>query len=265
MSTKLFNGHEIVGHTLESFLPQLVSLQAELQPLAQRSSAQMVTLIATNAHDRHVLGLEPSTSTSFLSDAEFLLLDRQRKLKASGHRDPVADFEFTLCLFPVEGRLLALTYAEQKDFLEVWNRQPWRRDFAYWNNTDAPEEVPADEWAERERLWGLVFHEGASTPAECGYSFTLLPLDGHFLFASNDEVEQHLPNLESRVKALLPVYMDHLCRQAGRQPPNGYREAMALLESAEGEQARAQLRERLGATELSAKTLRAGVAARAQA
>lgn len=261
MSTKLFNGHEIVGHTLESFLPQLTTLQAQLRPLAQRRSAQMVTLIATNAHDRELAGLEPAKSKRYLSDAEFVLLDRQRKLKASGHRDPLADFEFTVCLFPVEGRLLALTYAEQKDFLELWKQQSWRRDFAYWNNTDAPEEMTEQAWAERERLWDLVFDKDAGAPAECGYSFTLLPLDGHFLFASDEEVEQHLPSLESRVKALLPVYMDHLLRQANRQPPRGYQETLALLESPEGELARTQLREKLGATELTARTLRNGTAA----
>lgn len=257
MSTKLFNGHEIVGHTLESFLPHLRTLQSTLEPLAQQRATEVVTLVAVNAHDRDLVGLETAKSRNFLSEAEFGLMERQRNIKVTQRRDPVADYEFTVCLFPVDGRLLALTYTEQKAFKALWDVQDWRRDFAYWNNTDAPDDVSEQDWAERERLWDLVFKESRA-PAELGYSFTLLPTEGNFLFAATEDVERFIPNVEKRVKALMPVYMDHLCVQAGRPRAQNYEQAMAQLQSDEAAQVREQLSEKLQASELTAKKLRDG-------
>ncbi len=254
MSTKIFNGHEIVGHTLDSFLPVLRSLQEQLRTLAHRQAVRVITRLAVALHDRHTLGLEVAKEQNFLMAAEFEVMRRQKEVDATKRRDPTVDFEFTVCLFPVEGRLLATTYVEQRELKQLWDVQTWRREFGYWDNTDPPEELAEAEWDERARLWGLVF-PGYDAPSEVGYSFTLLPMDGHFLFANNEEVAAHLPTLEERAQAMSIPWLLHRRKAEGQPESKTMSEFRALQASPEAEEALREVTAKL-APHLSAQRLR---------
>lgn len=204
MSTKIYSGFELQGQSLESALVFLQQIRRDLREQARQRSASIVANLSCGIYDRAFLGWPSSEDEPAMTSARRKGIEkvkaRQQEIKSTHGRDPAVDFEFQLILVPFEGRLFGVCYTEQPDFLKYWNARPGVKDFAYWNNSDAPDSVSEVEWAERKRIWDGIFAK-SSIPAEVGYCVDVLPVEGMGTdFRGGDEM--YFPTLEARAKSL---------------------------------------------------------------
>lgn len=242
MSTRIYNGCEIAGHTLESFLKHAQRLRPAMAEVAQLALRQCVLRSAVARFDRHHLGLAPAPERSFLSDASHAVQERADEVERTGRRDPTVDFAAEVVLFPLAAtkvrpaRLLAMSFIEHPALRAHWESQPFWREFWYGDSGDTPDDVPKRAWAERRRLWARVFPDHRP-PSQVGFTLNLLrPFDA--MHRMTDELlAPLLPSLEERAHSLADCYM--------RDTPA----AIALPPDATREQRRtaieAYLRERL--------------------
>lgn len=86
-------------------------------------------------------------------------------------------FSITLLRDPADGRLLAIAYmgsAEQiRTAFETFTREHGWSDWHYQSQTDRPEEISDEEWAERRKSWDRTL--GDSAPVEKSVSIDIVP------------------------------------------------------------------------------------------
>ena len=230
MSTKLHAGHEIVGLSLEALLPELLKLQLTMKERAAELVRQFIVNLAVSRFDHHHFGIEKAPSAHLLGDARMELADRQEELRRTRRRDPAVDFEFSLTLFPVKGRLLALVFTEQKALRDHWEAQTWRREFGYWDNSDPPGDLADDEWQMREGFWDEAFRQ-SSIPAEAGYSITLVPEGALWAEVEDEHVLALVPSAQSRVQQLVLPKLLALRTEQGLPPLTRFSELNRLRQS----------------------------------
>lgn len=212
MSTRIYTGCEIVGHTLESFLPLAQRLQPALAEIAQVASRQFVMRAAVYQFDRHHLGLAAAERPrSFIGQAFEDLLDRQNEVERTGRRDGCVDFAVDVTLFPIPrtraapARLLAMSFIEHPELRKCWTAQPFWRDFSYWDNTDEPDDLPRRVWSERKRLWKKVFPD-SQPPSQRGYSLNLLRPGNAYHAMDDTALHPHLPTVEERAHVMVDFF-----------------------------------------------------------
>ena len=171
MSTKIFNGFRFSFQDLGHIQEAIMEWRADLRILHQQAANRFVAEIATNMIDDESIRPGSHSGEMPLMKAINLLWGRQSEIKKSQRRDPSVDFEFTLALMPFEGRIYGIVYTEQHEWLRLWMEKPFVEDFGYWDNTDAPEEVPDSEWQERARVWRAIFEPAImSAPSMAGFA-----------------------------------------------------------------------------------------------
>lgn len=207
MSTRIDTGCEIAGHTLESFLPELRALQEQFAALAQQLSIRWLVRRATALRDRAHLGLplnlheevDPEDGRGALSLAWRDQMARQQDNVRTSRRDSAVDYSAEVTLFPREGRLLAMAFIEHRELLTLWQQQAWRRDYAYWNHTDRPDEVTAADWERRRDDWNAIFKVN-SVPSQVGYSFRLSDVQAAPRRPEASELDEQMPDIATRVQ-----------------------------------------------------------------
>lgn len=216
MSTRIYTGCEIVGHTLETFLPLAQRLQPALAEIAQAASRQFVMNAASYQYDQHHLGLtDAPRPRSFIGNAFDDLLDRQNEVERTGRRDGCVDFAVDVTLFPIArtraapARLLAMSFIEHPELRKCWTAQPFWRDFSYWDNADEPDDLPRRAWSERKRLWKKVFPD-AQPPSQRGYSLNLLRPANAFHAMDDVALHPHLPALEGRAHVMVDFFVKEM-------------------------------------------------------
>jgi len=199
MSTKIYNGGKLVGHTLESFLVEAHRMRTLFLEAAQDCMRQAVINCASSDFDKRTLGLEDTAPPhSYIGAAYIELMDRQFECQRTGQRNPFIDYQAELVVFPVEGQLLAIPYIDNPVLRRLLATQPWWQDFGYWDNTDEEEGVSEAEWHERKRLWSLALPDGL-TAAKAGYTVTILTSTDGQHDMTDEMLSPLLPTLEERV------------------------------------------------------------------
>jgi hypothetical protein len=208
MSTKIERGARIVGHTLESFLAEVQKIRGAFREAAKDCMRQAVVNCAASDFDKRHLGLEAGEPPySFIGTAYIELMDRQYECQRTGLRNPFIDYAAEVSVFPVEGQLLAISYIENPVLRGLLVNQPWWQSFGYWDNVDPDEDVPEADWQERGRLWSLALPDGL-TPAQAGYSVTILASTAGPHDMSDELLTPHLPTLEERVHRSVDWFRD---------------------------------------------------------
>jgi hypothetical protein len=208
MSTKIYNGARIVGHTLESFLVEVHRMRATFQEAAKDAMRQAVVNIASSDFDKQTLGLDDTAPPcSYIGAAYIELMDRQFECQRTGQRNPFIDYQAEIVVFPVEGQLLAIPYIDNPTLRTLLASQSWWQDFGYWDNTDEEEGVSEADWEERERLWSLAMPEGLP-PAQAGYTVTILASSNGQHDMTDEMLAPLLPTLEERVHRSVDWFRD---------------------------------------------------------
>lgn len=126
---------------------------------------------------------------------------------------------------PADGRRYALLYdrTDRDTLTGIWEglgvAEPW----PYWNNTDRPDDVDADEWAFRHRTWDRIL--GEDPPSARGLTWRLHPA-GPPPVLSRDTILAHLPGDRDRAAVIARLLvLDDLIAQ-GLPASDAFREAL---------------------------------------
>ncbi|NTF17813.1 hypothetical protein G6L37_05320 [Agrobacterium rubi] len=196
MSTKIYNGFKLREHDMARIHQILMDWRTELRLLHQQAASRFIAEIATNMIDEETL--EPGChkgETPFTKGLS-LLWDMQAEVKKTQRRNPVVDFEFCISLLPFEGGIYGIAYTEQHAWRDLWMSKPFVEDFAYWDNTDKPDEVSEADWDERGRVWDAILASAILTaPSMAGFS---ADCTHETLFPEIGGVMEMVPSFEDR-------------------------------------------------------------------
>lgn len=176
MSVRIHSGFELVGHSLASALTSLKALRPLVRETALDFAAKEVVALATQALDRHALGLpEPDLEPglSYLLAAGFSMNKRLADVRRTGGRDPSADFSFEVVLIPVEDRLLGVCFSQHAQLERLLEGLEGYRPLPYWDNQCPSQGVDEAEWAQRRALWQRALPDWGS-PAENGLRYVFI-------------------------------------------------------------------------------------------
>lgn len=190
MSTKIYNGR-IHDKSLEDVYHQLIELKDEI---AKMHDQEVYQYLARDVVRRIDSDQEDQAFYKALNDLEL----RQHKLKQSFGRDPAIDWDFEICLFPDEGRTLAIPYTEKREFLSAYDALEGISNYAFYDNTDEPEDISPDDWNKRGEHWDKVLGPN-SIPASRCLTFQVVSNEIGKLYDPR-EMLKYIPTFESRLE-----------------------------------------------------------------
>lgn len=194
MSTKIYGGFRITQPGATDFMglqALLNELSAKITEVARAETNKHVLRSAIDRFDQDSLrkaGLIKASETEddgrdpdedvrggYITCAILRLLERTTKVEQTHQRDPSIDMECEVVLFPHESGLYGIAYTENRVIESAFFASEGIERFAYWNNTDRPNDVSEEAWEVRGRLWHELL-PGSGVPAECGLSRKLSPV-----------------------------------------------------------------------------------------
>lgn len=194
MSTKIYGGFRVSSAEGIGFLglqALLNDLSAKLTEVARFETNKHVLRSAIERFDQDSLrkcGFLKESETEgderdsdedardgYITGAILRLLERTAKVEQTHRRDPSIDMGCEVVLFPHESGLYGIAYAENRAIENAFFASEGIERFAYWNNTDRPDDVSEEAWEVRGRLWHELL-PGSGVPAECGLSRKLSPV-----------------------------------------------------------------------------------------
>lgn len=205
MSTKIYDGFRIQAGSAQANLQLLDTLLAPLQQLVDAKNKKLILERAMRLFDRTMVrALERRELTQemcdaarwgALSEACNSVQTEQTKCRNSLSRSPLIDCDVQLFLRPhhESNSLLGYLQEERVGARTYLLTVAGVSDFAYWNNTDPPEELAEEEWDARGRLWNEVL----DSPRAC---LTMSFQPGFPSFEDEDLAQ--LPSLTERAQWL---------------------------------------------------------------
>lgn len=173
--------------------------QADLARLLARDTSRMIDREATAA----LLRAEVTPSANPLSAVRNDIIDRQRRIRTSGLRDPEVDFEFQVVIYPESGIFLGLVFCEQSRWIRSFLDDPNLSSMPYWDNTDRPDELSEADWDARRDLWlGIFDRDPHGRASQAGATFEMSPPN---IFPPIEMIVEAQPRFEDR--------MDHIARE----------------------------------------------------
>lgn len=197
MSTKIMTGFRLQTTDLFEIHAIMSEFRASVAELQRRDVATLMARMACDIIDRrdrgHITDDDLPPINAVLRD----IRTRQKEILGSGYRDPEIDFDFEISLMPFDGQVFGMVFSERQLWIDTWMARPEVDEFAYWNNTDRPSGLTAEEWSERARVWDAILRANpAGTPGMAG--FTAQCAD-RMVFASAEEMLACLPTFQDRV------------------------------------------------------------------
>lgn len=105
---------------------------------------------------RKLYGLKEDKADLTNYDLSYWLYKKYKEASQSPYRGEPFDFDVELSIRKYEGRYYVMPHASGPlrhilSFLDEPNE--WVEEYGYWDNTDKPEELTEEEWAERAAVW----------------------------------------------------------------------------------------------------------------
>ena len=208
MSIKLCNGYKISAMSVHQLMDWLEPFREQARAWAGQEYARCLLHRAAYYVDAKTLGqLQPTlrfksrrgTDTTLeTAKTSALFLAWQDAMTAHddvrcGLRNPVWDFSCEVCILTARRKTLALLYAEQNHYEQLWIKRSSVVPYPYWDNTDRPEGLTAAQWERRGRTWreaigstwvpgqggvtaGIVDNQHLGLPAEEKHAQLIPPL-----------------------------------------------------------------------------------------
>lgn len=213
MSTKIYNGISFAITDIVSLIDRLRDFRTEVEALGDAALHEVAARKMVGEIDGALVD-----GRKFEKDFHDIIDDidqRQKKSRTEGTRDPVVDHDFDLVLMPFEARWYGMLYAEQSEYYSLICNQHYAEEYSFWNNTDPPEGLNAEIWAERERVWeGILSRDPLSRPGRCGMSFML---ERGYFFPNIVDVLPFVPTRSERARAQAErILCDNLFKEALR-------------------------------------------------
>jgi hypothetical protein len=192
MSTKIYDGKRLPDMSVLELHQFCQKLKAQLLPIAKTEYFKIMAQIAQDAYVYAMTGKNISDYPVNMSELgkpnadfslyEVFLFAKQQTEKmvtntsnAIRRIDAVsdADFDVTLCVFPLPDKTLCIPYANHDKLHESLFSVEEFADYAYWNNTDPASNVTSDEWEQRKIDWHTAL-PGAGVPRDNGMLFKII-------------------------------------------------------------------------------------------
>lgn len=207
MSTIIRNGYRIRQTNMFELDRVIREFKSSARRILARAFYTRVAETAAREVDARALGVSsevalPSDRSTLLGAVTYVR-KRYHEICTTHRRDPDYDFDFHLSLMPREKDVLVLIRGEpvHGEVWKLWESFAEFEPFFYWNNTDAPEDVPEAEWEARGEAWkDLLSGEFGHLPSVRGYMTEVmgaaLPL------AHMAKVLPRVPSRELRARAV---------------------------------------------------------------
>lgn len=164
MSTKIYTG--VKFHTNNIF--ELTKTLHELGPQAQKHAVQtLYGVLDKSANDINNLPCREDYLKVLV-----VFEDNYRENSRQGLRSMV-DPDLSITVFPHENQLYGMYFCDWRPLSDWLVDQDIFQEFAYWNNTDPPEDVLEIDWDERREIWDTVLPRN-SVPAQRGFDIKLV-------------------------------------------------------------------------------------------
>jgi hypothetical protein len=164
MSTKIYTGIRFHKAT------DIFHLHDELVQLGARAREEVTDIILDQVV-KWVEATEPFTYESGVQMLNFLH-DEYRENTAKGMRS-MLDADLSITVYPFHGKFYGQYFCDYRPVIDWLEIQDFFEDFAYWNNTDEPEDITHEEWEFRGQIWDDLLPYNA-VPAECGLNIKLI-------------------------------------------------------------------------------------------
>lgn len=165
MSTTIYKGFRLEVTEFQAAL-QIVN---SFRPWVSQKAEELLDAFTANAQ----------SSPVFKDQDPFTLwLDARKEfIEKKGRRVPALDTDFSVTLIPVDGAVLGIAYTEHQNWFEAWCKHPGVQDYAYWNNTDKPDDISDEEWEARSNAWEIMSSDPVSMQ---GFTIDLVSPQGPF-------------------------------------------------------------------------------------
>lgn len=195
MSTKVYNGLRLNVDGLHDLHGKMTDWRHKVADLQRLHDAEVTARLAVSKIDDEAMKGEIVYGA--IHTVGWQLQDRRLEVKRTDRRDPLVDTEFTLCVMPYEDTLLAIAYCEHRKWISQFTDLPWVEEYAYWNNTDPPDEMSETEWEERGKAWeNVTKSDPLDRPGNCGFTYECLPCH---VFVKPEECMPFIPTWDHRV------------------------------------------------------------------
>lgn len=211
MSTKIYNGYKFKENLpLREIQAFCHRLRDKVRPKARELYFKTFFNIHFGVIDKNTFGIyndvmyfigKKGGHVSY--GVELYMSKRMSNVKISGLRDPAVDFDFSINIIPIKGKVLVLLYTEKKDLRTVFEEMDEIEEYYYQNSSDAPEEISAKAWDRRRKDWDTALGgDGYSTAMECGLNYTPYDSGGFTFFMMSDDERKAalklLPTVDER-------------------------------------------------------------------
>lgn len=177
MSTKIYNGLRLRGHTLEQALVLLKSIRPGCVEAARSYTAGVAAQEMAETADLAFNFPDVDGSNPWWTVHD-RIGEARRKVLGRGERCVTWDSSFEVCLIPYKGYLLALYYIENDHGYVKALKDAGFEDFSYQNCTDRPASVTEFQWAARAQAWNVAL-PGSTSPAEQGFTYCVVNWDDY--------------------------------------------------------------------------------------
>lgn len=181
MSTKLYNG--IIIDTDKNVFQLSKDIRETCEKVFEELNLEYTSNLLKRVYAEYV-------SEKIKDDAAILEHGLYIKALEKHKEDAKDEFNrnFLLCdvsiFSPLEdGRMLGYVFANKSEYYDAVLELDGIREFAYWNNTDQPDNVTDDEWDERRTLWNNQLDKG--------------------FYIKGDGISVELPNIPLRTFAMV--------------------------------------------------------------
>lgn len=245
MSTKIYKGFRLKFTDTARLMAFLHRQRTEFGARAHHEAIEFVARTASQHFDRAWLsdtpyGSPPQSAVTPLFDAIKELSNRQSEIRKSGHRDPEVDFDFSLALFPHGGQLYGIAYCDRSEWVGSFMADPDVEDFAYWDNTDAPDNISTADWDRRREVWEQILdvEGGHGIPALCGFTADIVITSSLDLISSvsaADAIASAVPSFDERLQHAGKSLAFARLMKTGAKAENSFEEMMQKFYSLEKE------------------------------
>lgn len=190
MSTKIYEGFKmakVMSMTeLRSFFAKV---RSDLTPIAQEEYKKAFAKTAEAIAVYIMTGVDIGECMIDIKDissewtAKNVVFHTEKKFFEVMHKNKAAvkvtefnynvAFDVKVCLIPIPGKILGIYYADNEALRSKLLSYSEIVDYAYWNNTDRPQNVSAKAWKTREKDWNVGL-PGIGIPMENGFTVDII-------------------------------------------------------------------------------------------
>jgi hypothetical protein len=196
MSTKIYNGRLIAAHLHEAY-DLLMKIKSQIKETGESLIAAWLVNDAVRKIDNQHIKRTSEKITIIESWNEFI--DRNKKIKTQGYRDPSIDFECEAWIFPVNDKTLIIFNTEKSEFRKIIDENENIHNYGYWDNTDPDPDCTEEEWIQRGKDWDNALGETGVPNDRC---LIMSMFSGERFIPDRNEIIKHLPSKEDRAKSL---------------------------------------------------------------